>query len=158
VSVVESDPRAEPLVGPWLFFVDVPTPASGANVAWQVGGSPVVAIVAARAHFVADANVANRQVALDYIARSVTYVRNQAAQVYVASSDTLLEWHANQTMSEFAANSPTIIPVLDVPLSQGVTVQFTVDSIQAGDQLSALRLTVLRWAPGEQAPAHFRRR
>jgi hypothetical protein len=145
VSVVFTEPQPDQSLAARYDFVDVPTPPAGANAIWLEGLSQVFAVVAARALFVADGNAANRLVSLDYIARSVAYVRNTPAQVFVASSSTQLEWQSNLGTWEGAANAPSLVPVLAIPLPQGVTVQFTADSIQAGDQFSALHLTVLRW-------------
>lgn len=117
-----------------------------------------VAIVAARITFAADANTANRLVSLDYIARNATYVRNTPAQVFVASSTTSLEWQANLATWDGAANAPTLVPLLSIPLPSAVTVRFTVDNIQATDQLSGAHLVVERFTVGESERARLRRR
>lgn len=147
MSGLLADPRAEELGDAVLDFLDIADPAAGANASIPLGGSVEVALLCVKAHFVADGNAANRLVSVDYISRSVTYVRNHAAQVYVASSDTQLQWDTQHTVSDFAANSTTFIPLLPLWLPRGVAAQITVDSVQAGDQLSAIHVTLLRRAP-----------
>jgi hypothetical protein len=158
VSVLAPDPQAEPLLEPFYELVDLSDPAAGANLTVPQSRVLGSAIVAARCLFVADGNAANRVVSLDYIARGVTYVRNTPAQVFIASSSTSLEWQANLAMWDGNANAPTLIPLLSIPLPSAVTVRFTVDNIQAGDQLSAAHLVVERFTVGEAERPRFRRR
>lgn len=158
MSVLAPDPQAEPLLEPFYELIDLSDPAAGANLTVPQSRVLGSAIVAARITFAADSNAANRLVSLDYIARGVTYVRNTPAQVFVASSTTSLEWQANLATWDGAANAPTLVPLLSIPLPSAVTVRFTVDSIQATDQLSGAHLIVERFTVGEAERPRFRRR
>lgn len=158
MSVLAPDPQAEPLLAPFYELIDLADPAAGANLTVPQSKTLGSAIVAARVTFVADSNAANRLVSLDYIARGATYVRNTPAQVFVASSSTSLEWQANLGSWDGAANAPTLVPLLSIPLPSAVVVRFTVDNIQATDQLSGAHLVVERYTVGEAERARFRRR
>ena len=125
-------------------YVDVAQPAAGANASYLVPGQYGVRVLAARATLSTDANAANRLVSLDYItANSVTRVRNCAGVVWTANTTSqAFVWNQAWAVSEWAANTPVLMPVLGLLLPPTWSVQFTVDNKQAGDQLSALTIVV----------------
>jgi hypothetical protein len=83
-------------------------------------------------------------VSLDYIdARAVTRARNAATALWAASSGAqTFQWDQAHHVSEWNTGTPVFVPLVDVILTPGWKVQLTVDSIQAGDQLSAVSFVV----------------
>lgn len=128
----------------WVDYIDVTQPAAGANASYSIPGEYGVRVLAARATLTTDANAANRLLSLDFITpNSVTRVRNCAGVVWTAntSSQTFV-WNQAWHVSEWATNTPVLMPVLGILLPPTWLVSFTVDNKQAGDQLSALSLVV----------------
>lgn len=142
--------------GRFLDTLDIENPSAGANAASSVPGSSAVRVLAATATLTTSATVANRQVNLDYInGRGVTYVRNGAGLV-IAANTTLqaFHWSSERSLAEWASGTPVYVPLLPLFLQPGWVVQFTVDNIQAADQLTACRLVIERFLTGspELAP------
>jgi hypothetical protein len=133
-------------------YIDVASPAAGANASFSVGGQNYLRVLAATATLTTDANAANRFLSLDYInARGVTYVRNAAGLVVTASTtNQAFHWNIDRGVAEWAANTPVLAPLLSLFLDPGMTVQFTVDNKQVGDQLSAIRLVVEKIQTGPE--------
>jgi predicted phage gp36 major capsid-like protein len=127
-------------------WFSVASPAAGANASFTVGGRNVegLRVVAALATVATDANAADRLLALDYIdARSVTRVRSAATLLVTANtSATVFQWDHAHAVSEWQTGTPVFAPLADVILTPGWTVQLTLDSKQAGDQLSAISFVV----------------
>lgn len=131
-------------------LVAVTTPAAGANATFTVEARNWIRVLGARCNVTTDANVANRFVSLDYInARAQTYLRNAAGLVVTASTTNLkFEWNSQRGDAQWAVNTPVLVPVLPVFLPPGTVVQITLDSIQAGDQVSLASLLVERYDTG----------
>jgi hypothetical protein len=131
-------------------FIDLTAPAAGANKAFVIPGEFRMRVVAAKAQLDTDANAANRLLSLDFIGqRGTTYVRN-AAPVLVAASTVaqVFQWSAQRDVSEWNSGTPVFVPLQPLFLEPGMVVQFTVDSKQAGDALTALSLVVEKWPTG----------
>ena len=134
----------------YVDYIDVGQPSAGANAAVSVPGQYAMRVLAALATLTTSATVANRLLSLDYIsANAVTRVRNPITAVQAAS----VTGHAYVWNSAYAAalnitNGPNVMPVSDLLVPPAWSIQFTVDSIQAGDQLSALSLVVLKVPTG----------
>jgi hypothetical protein len=124
----------------------VANPAAGANAAFTVGSRRVAGLRVLVALFTltTDANVADRFASVDYIdGRSVTRVRN-AAPTFVTASTTGQVFQFDQANAAPIWDTGTMVfaPLNDIILGLGWTVQVTVDSKQAGDQLSAVSFVV----------------
>lgn len=134
----------------YVDYVDVTQPAAGAVAAFSVPGQYGVIVLAARAKLTTSASVANREVSLDVInANAVTRWRNPAPAVQAAGvSNQAYEWNGGFANAIAVTNGPMIVPVLDVIVPPGWSIQFTVDTVQAADQLSGLSLTVLKVPTG----------
>ncbi len=150
---------------PFSDYVTLPDPAAGALASYSVPGEYWVAVVAARCLLTTDSNAANRFVSLDYLnGRGNIQVRNAAGLVVTASTTALaFEWNAGRTSSEWATNTPVLVPCLDVLLPPASVIRVGVDSIQAGDQLSAVSLLVVKVETGPDrrpvsGPSHTRHR
>jgi hypothetical protein len=57
-------------------------------------------------------------------------------------------------VAEWAVNTPVLAPCLDMWLEPGGSIQVTVDSIQAGDQLSAAHFSFLKRETGPDRAAY----
>lgn len=133
-------------------FIPIATPAAGANASFTVPGEYSMRVLAAMATITTSATVANRFFSLDYLWAGVTtFVRNSTGQVITASTTNLQwSWSFERTIGEWAANTPVLAPVLAIDLPPGTVVRFTVDNIQAADQLSALSLFVEKFETGDR--------
>src|SRR5690349_5469741 len=111
-------------------WIDVTTPAAGANAAFTVPGDYAMRLLSARATVNTSATVANRFVSLDLInQRGRTFCRNAAGLVLTASTvNQVFEWNAARGVAEWAANTPVLVPLLDAILYPGCVVQFTLDT------------------------------
>jgi hypothetical protein len=144
MSVQEYQREGGRVAPPLTRYVDVPQPAAGANATFTDGLSWVFRVVAATAQLDTDANAANRLLSLDYLKTGgPTYLRN-AAPVLVTASQVaqVFEWAKSRSVSEWNTGTPIFVPVEPLWLTAGMTVRFTVDAIQATDQLSNVRLIV----------------
>jgi hypothetical protein len=131
-------------------WVDVASPAAGANQSFTVDGSNLIRVVAARAKLTTSATVANRFVTIDYIdARSVVRA-SSGASVAVPASQTNQQhdWAYNRAAGSSASGATTFAPLLFTFLPAGYTVRFTVANIDTTDQLSGLSLWLERWPTG----------
>jgi hypothetical protein len=132
-------------------FLTPSSPAAGANYSFTVGGlsSTWTRIVAVKATLATDANVANRLFSLDYVSgRAGAMIRNAATVLITASTAaTVFQWDHAHTVSEWQTGTPVFSPLVDIILTPGWTVQLTVDNIQAGDQISAIAVTLEKFYP-----------
>lgn len=130
------------------------SPAAGANYSFTVGslGVESVRVVSCKATLTTDSNAANRVFALDYIGgRSGTMIRNSPSAVYTAStSATVFQWDHAHTISEWNANTIVFVPLVDVLLYPGWSVQLTVDNIQAGDTITAIAVVLEKFYTGHE--------
>jgi hypothetical protein len=130
-------------------FVSVGKPAAGANQSVQFSRDFAVRIIAARATLTTDANVADRLLSLDFLPSGAdTWIRNAATVLITASTTALVtQWDTAHHASEWQTGTPVFVPVFSEWINCPLTVQFTVDNKQAGDQLTALGLVVQRLNP-----------
>lgn len=128
----------------WIDYIDVAQPAAGAQATFPVPGQYGVRVLAARATVATDGNAANRLVSLDYVTpNGVVRVRNTPAVVWTANTSAqAFIWNSGWNVSEWATNTPVMVPVLPLLLPPTWLIRFAIDSIQVGDQLSSLSLVV----------------
>lgn len=134
----------------YVDFLDVTSPAAGANASRVVPGEFGFRVLAALATLTTDANVANRLVSLDVInANSSTRLRNPApATIPAATSNQRYVWNSAYAAGVSITNGPMVIPVNDLLVPASWSIQITVDNKQVGDQLAALSLIVLKVPTG----------
>jgi hypothetical protein len=125
-------------------YVDIAQPAAGANATFTEGLAYSFRVVAASAQLDTDSNAANRLLSLDYLKTGgATYLRNAAPVLVTASTVAqAYSWAKTRSSSEWNTGTPIFVPVEPLWLTAGMTVQFTLDSKQVGDQLSLLRLII----------------
>lgn len=130
-------------------FFSPASPAAGANYSFTVGSFNVdfLRVVAVMATLTTDANVANRLFAVDYISGATsTRVRSAATVLITAStSATVFQWDTAHTLSEWNTGTPVFVPLADVILTPGWTVQLTVDNKQVGDTITAISVVVEKY-------------
>ena len=125
-------------------------PAAGANLTLTLPPAHYTILQSVQFALTTDANVANRYVNVDYIARGgVQNIRN-AATVLVTANTTaqVFQFDSAHTVSEWNTGTAVFAPLLDVPLPAGWSVRITVDSIQVGDQIASAK--VVGWQFYEQ--------
>jgi hypothetical protein len=134
----------------YVDFLDVVSPAAGANAATVVPGQFGMRVLAALATLTTDANAANRLVSIDVInANASTRLRNPVAATIPASqSNVKLLWNNAYHAAASITNGPQIAPILDLLVPPAWTIQITVDNKQVGDQLASLSLVVLKVPTG----------
>ena len=134
----------------YVDFVDVSQPSAGANAAFSVPGQFGVRVLAALATLTTSASVANRLVSLDYIsANAVTRVRNPVSATLPASqTNQRIVWSCAWANGLSVTNGPLVAPVNELLVPPAWSIQFTVDAVQAADQLSVLSLVVLKVPTG----------
>jgi hypothetical protein len=132
-------------------FFTPASPAAGANFSIQVGDFSVtwLRIVAVKATLATDANAANRLFSLDFKSgRAGTMIRNAATVLITANtSATVFQWDQAHAVSEWQTGTPVFAPLVDIVLSQGWTIQLTVDNIQAADAITAISFVVEKFYP-----------
>lgn len=137
----------------YVDYLDVGQPSAGANAAVTVPGQFGYRVLAALATLTTDANVANRLVSIDVInANASTRLRNPLPATIAASQTNVkLVWSCAWANGISVTNGPLIAPVNELLVPASWSIQFTVDNKQAGDQLSALSLVVLKVPTGGHA-------
>ena len=144
------------LVGPATYgpaypsWVDVTTPAAGANASTTVDGRWTERLIGARCTFTPDNNAANRLVTLDYVdPKGTVRLRNGAGVVFAATSGAqAFEFDAHRTVAEWATNTPVFVPLAPWFLPSGWTYRFTADNIQVGDTFTLLSVWTERFQTG----------
>ena len=134
----------------YVDFLDVASPAAGANATVLVPGQFGYRVLAALASLTTDANAANRLVSLDVInANSSTRLRNPApASIPANTSGQKYVWNDAYATGASITNGPMVAPVNCLLVPPAWTIQITIDNKQAGDQLAALSLVVLKVPTG----------
>jgi hypothetical protein len=106
-------------------------------------------IVAVKATLATDANAADRLFSVDFRSpRAGTIIRNAATVLITANtSATVFQWDHAHSVSEWQTGTPVFAPLVDIVLTTGWTIQLTVDSIQAGDAITAIAVTLEKFYP-----------
>lgn len=134
--------------------VAVRTPAAGQNATRAVPSETWELIDMVRCTLIADANVANRFVSVDFLdGDDIIVGRIQspgavvAGQTYGFTFATRVGQVLNGGTNEQAFGLP------DVMMPPGFKVRVAVGNIQAGDQLTAIRFHMRRYASAKWAPS-----
>lgn len=132
-----------------LDVINPASPAAGSNFSFTVGSLNVVAarLISVRATITTDANVANRYFALDFIGgRSLTMIRNAPTLLVTANTAaTVFQWDIAHSLSEWNTSTPVYAPLVDTLLLPGWSIQLTIDSIQAGDTITAIAIVLEKY-------------
>ena len=128
-------------------------PAAGANLTVTIPPAILTVVLSVRVELTTDANVANRFLAVEYLARGGLAVMRNAATVLVTASTTsqVFQFDNQHTLSEWNTGTMVFAPLQPVPLAAGWGLKLTVDSIQVADQLANTRILCVQWF-GKTAP------
>jgi len=126
------------------------SPAAGANFSLALVSEYETRLRAILFTLVTDGNAANRAVTVDYADNAGRVVcSNGFGAVVVASTTQVCCGKAALGVSDFAAGTTVFFPIEPLFLDGGHAIQINVASKQAGDQLSAIVLTVERFRTGK---------
>lgn len=135
--------------------INAPSPAAGANFSFRVPGGKAWQLLAVRATFAASAQAANRDVVLTLNdgtgLTSVTVPTVAAITAGLTRNITWANVGVNLTGTTTAITLPLPSPWYMLP---DETVVITVGSIDAGDQLSGVRIVVLETNTGDTYAAY----
>lgn len=122
------------------------SPAAGANFTYTCEPPWIQRLVAVTCTYVADANVADRTVLLEYLDGNgnIFYREGQGAVVQATTTE-VFSFQRNRGEADFDTNGFAFLPLLDCWLTGGQSVRLVVSGIQATDQLSAIRFTWERY-------------
>lgn len=133
---------ADATAGGGTRFYQPPNPVAGANLSVTSGEfrAETFRLVSCIATVATDATVASRLFSLDYIlGRGTTAIRNAATVLITASqAATVYQWDRAHKSSEWQTGTPVFVPLVDLTLAPGWTIQLTLDNKQAGDQISSV--------------------
>lgn len=121
-------------------------PAAGADFTLPMEGRYVTRLLALRVRLVTDANVANREVVLEYLTGDALRFALMGAPVVVTAGDTVdYVFQAGQGQAEWPCDDSIIVPLVPVFLVPTEAIKLHVVNVQVGDQLSGIRILWERW-------------
>lgn len=130
---------------PFQQLVPGVSPAAGSAFALNIDPRYTSRLLAATFTLTTSAVVANRYVALEFRDGGGTaFVVNAAGVVVLASSAQRFSGSSERGQSEWATNTDVLFPILPVELQGGMTLNIAVTNMDAGDTLTAIRLTFWR--------------
>lgn len=133
-------------------------PAAGSGLTIALDPTFLFRPISVRFSVTTDANVANRFPSVDYTdPEGNVYLRNAAGLVLTASTTgQVFDFNIQRTVAEWATNTDILAPLCDTFIPAGWQIRITLGSIQAADQISAVRILTEKWVtggPGGEASA-----
>lgn len=123
-------------------------PAAGAHFAAEVGQGYWARLLSVHVRLVTDANVANRELVVEYRDVQDQRFALYGAPVTVPASDTVdYVFSVFQPRAEWEVDSAVIVPLGADLLYPGTDFRLFVVNVQAGDQLSRIRFQRERFYP-----------
>jgi len=139
------DPRYTPL---WR-VQQIPQPAAGAEFTITPVNAAGWLVRTLRVRFVADANVANRQLRLNFTNGTNIWGTVNGGNVAAAGATLVSHAHPGQNFATAATGKgPIDWPVDGVWLPQGHSIVSDTENIQAGDQYSQIVISVIEYPSG----------
>lgn len=133
----------------WQEVVTIANPAAGAEVTYPITGQYQTRVHSIVFLLTTGAAVANRYVTVQYLGGDgVPFAYSGAAVLVTASSTAQFSGDVNRGTAEWNAGTGVFFPLADAILNPGEQVKIDVDSIQAADTLTAIRLMVDRYPTG----------
>lgn len=121
-------------------LVERPNPAAGADFAEVLDSRYLTRLRSLHCKFVTTADVADRQVVLEYRTdQGRRFALHGAATVVTASSTVYYEFNAEQYVAEFTVDSSALIPLSGMWLPGGYNFRVHLVNANALDQLSEIR-------------------
>lgn len=122
-------------------LVTIANPSAGAGFTRTLDGRYTVRPLALHFRIVTDANVANRTVYVQYRdAEGVAFASMLAPLNITASTTVDFSFWRGLGQPDWIGTTPIVVPLADLLLLPGYQIVVTVDTVQAGDQLSRIRL------------------
>lgn len=116
------------------------SPAAGADFSLKMEGRYTTRLVSLHCRLVADANVANREVVLEYRNdQGLRFALMGAPVTWPASTTVDYEFNAGQQTADWPVDSSVLVPLSQMWLPVGWDFRIHVVNIAATDQLSAIR-------------------
>ena len=117
-------------------------PAAAADYAVTIEGRYVTRLVAIKCLLTTDANVANREVVLEYRDAEANRIMLMGAPVVVTASDTVTYvFQRGQGQAEWSCDDSIIVPLIDEPLTPGESFRLHIVNAQVADTLTVIRYT-----------------
>jgi len=135
----------------YIDYLSPSQPAAGSGVIQKLDPTWIWRPLSIRFSVTTDANVANRFPSVDYTdPDGNVWVRNAAGLVLTASTTGQgFDFNAQRTVAEWATGTDILAPLTDLFIPGGWQIRINLSSIQAGDQISAVRLYVEKWVTGK---------
>ena len=122
-------------------LVDGATPAAGADFVQTIEGRYVTRLVSVFARLVTDANVANRELVLEYRDENDDRFALMGAPVVVTASDTVdYAFGRHLGQPDWPCDDTILVPLLPTPLLPSWDFRLHLVNAQATDQLSRVRI------------------
>lgn len=120
-------------------------PAAGAGVTVQVPGADYQTLICVAFRLVTSAVVGNRTPKVSVVGGDGVFVASCAAG-FATTAGTTVDYSFANGLHEWDSAGTTVAsgPCPNIPLEDGDTVTVTVDGIDAGDQLSRVRVTLIQ--------------
>jgi hypothetical protein len=145
---VEASVAYPPAIGwanSWVDVINIGSPAVATGMSRTVSGEYVEQPIALLFTFTTDANVANRSVRVEYDDGNGTiFWSDGSGAVVQAGTTSRWRFSSERAAADWDQNNFVFAPLPNVPLFGGQKLQINLTSAQAGDQLSAIVLTVRR--------------
>lgn len=135
----------------YVDFLNPSNPAAGSGLVQKLDTTWLWRPLSIRFALATDANAANRFPTVDYTdPDGNVWVRNAAGLVLTANTPAqTFDFNAQRTVAEWAANTDVLAPLSDFFIPGGWQIRINVANVQAGDQISAIRLYVEKWVTGK---------
>lgn len=129
------------------------SPAAGADFSAEVGEGYLSRLVSVFARLVTDANVASRELVVEYRDGQDQRLQLYGAPVTVSASDTVdYAYSVFQPRAEWEVDSSILVPLGPFLLEPSWDFRLHVVNVQAGDQLSRIRYVRERFYPLDAVP------
>lgn len=138
----------------WIDEIRVPAPNAGLNASFRIPGETWLSVDVVRCTLVADANVANRFVSVDYLDGDLNIVaRTQSTGAVVAGATFSFTFAARCAQILNGGLNEQFFGISDAILMPDYTIRVAVGNIQVGDQLSGIRIYGRRFPSSKWAPS-----
>jgi hypothetical protein len=118
------------------------SPAAGAEYTVTMDPRYVTRMVSIFVRLVADANVANREVVVEYLTGTGLRFELAGAGLVITASTTVdFVFMRSQSQAEWTVNGSVLVPLSPLELEGSEAFKIAVPNIQATDQLSRIRYT-----------------
>lgn len=133
----------------WQEVVAVANPAAGQELTYSIAGQYDSRLLACEVLLTTSAAVASRYLTLQYLGGDgVPFAVNGAAVLVTASSTAQYSFSHARGTAEWNTGTGVFVPLLPQFLEPGESIKIDVDSIQAGDTLTNIRLVLERFPTG----------